>query len=181
MEKTMKLYYHPTIPFYACDDEGNAWSFYKKGGRGSLDNKPRLVYKNLVTVGTKHKRQQYHITLVKDKKVITKTLHRFVFECYYGYSPKEVDHKDRNCLNNNPTNLREATRSQNEHNIIKSNKTGFRGVTKFQQGNCIRYYAKIKNNGKREHLGCFKTPEEAHQAYCQRAKEIYKEFCLTTN
>src|SRR4051812_10516942 len=47
-----------------------------------------------------------------------------------------VDHRDLNKHNNIWTNLREATKSQNQANIglIKSNKSGFKGVSRYRAG-----------------------------------------------
>src|ERR1700747_2936160 len=59
-------------------------------------------------------------------------LHRIIYAIYHGEMPegKEVDHKDRNPLNNLPDNLRAATRGLNNFNSnrIKPSKSGIRGV-----------------------------------------------------
>lgn len=90
------------------------------------------------------------------------------------YSKLEIDHRDRNGLNNAWSNLREATRSQNGANCgLQSNNTsGYKGVSKSSG----RWAAIIQVNGKRKHLGTFETPEEAFEAYKAKAIEVFGEF-----
>lgn len=61
--------------------------------------------------------------------------HNVVFALHYGRWPDHtIDHIDGNGLNNNPSNLREATTSQNRFNIgvYKNNKLGVKGI-------CVRH------------------------------------------
>lgn len=85
-----------------------------------------------------------------------------------------VDHKDRNGLNNCRENLRLSTPSQNSANqrlqITSSQK--YKGVTK--QGNLYR--AQIVYQREHIHIGYYKTPEEAHEAYCFMAEALHGEF-----
>lgn len=91
---------------------------------------------------------------------------------------KEVDHINRNKLDNRRCNLREATRSQNNanHEIQKNNTLGYRGVGRVTQGTINPYYATIKVNGKNIYLGVFKTIEKAALAYNKAALEYFGEF-----
>lgn len=91
----------------------------------------------------------------------------------------KVDHVNGDGLNNLPHNVRSATQSQNCHNAgIRSNNTsGFKGVTFYKSRN--NWMAQIWVNGKRKGLGYFITPEEAHEAYCQAAKDLHGEFART--
>ena len=37
-------------------------------------------------------------------------------------------------------------------------------------------------DGKQFHLGCYKTEDEAHQAYCEAAELVHREFsCLASS
>ena len=74
-----------------------------------------------------------------------------------------VDHIDGNSANNAWSNLRLCTHAENMQNrkVSKRNKSGFLGVSKHSSG----WQATIAKDKKYYHLGLFKTPEEAHQAY----------------
>lgn len=86
----------------------------------------------------------------------------------------EVDHIDTNFFNNQRSNLRIATRRQQECNkgLKCTNKTGYKGV--FEVGN--RYRAQITYKYKRIHLGYFNTLEEGHEAYKKAALKYFGEF-----
>ena len=88
-----------------------------------------------------------------------------------------IDHIDGNILNNQRLNLRIADKSQNSMNckIHKHNTTGFKGVSKC--GN--KYRAYIVKNNKQIHIGCYKTAQEAADAYDKKALEIFKNFART--
>jgi hypothetical protein len=58
------------------------------------------------------------ITLCKDKKRYSKTIHRLVCETFLGKSDLHVNHKDGNKLNNNLDNLELVTRSENTKHAI---------------------------------------------------------------
>jgi hypothetical protein len=91
----------------------------------------------------------------------------------------EIDHIDRDGLNNRRENLRVSTPSQNSQNSRKNslNTSGFKGVF-FQKG-LGKWRAQIKTNGKRKSLGCFLSPEEAHEAYCRASDKYHGEFGRT--
>lgn len=103
-------------------------------------------------------------------------MHRVITNAPDGF---EVDHKDRDGLNNTDDNLRLATESQNQANrtALKNNRCGFKGVVYYARRNVYR--ARIKMLGKTHHLGYFKTPEEAARAYDAKARELFGEFAGT--
>jgi hypothetical protein len=86
------------------------------------------------------------------------------------------DHIDEDKLNNRRSNLRICTRKENALNVgIKaSNTTGFKGVHFFKRHQ--KWTASITKDGKTHHLGYFVSPEAAHAAYCEAAKELHGEF-----
>lgn len=88
----------------------------------------------------------------------------------------QVDHINGDRLDNRKGNLRLCNRDQNNYNRgdISRNKLGLKGVVKMRC--CNRYRAEIWFDKKRKHLGLFLTPEEAHAAYCEAAKELHGEF-----
>lgn len=101
-------------------------------------------------------------------------LHRLVWIYHNGDISNEIDHIDGNPENNLLGNLREATHRQNLTNVAKlsNNKSGFRGVSKCPSG----WIARIRISGKYAHLGVFKTPEAASDAYQKAASVHHGEF-----
>lgn len=89
------------------------------------------------------------------------------------WPPEDIDHKDLIKDHDWIENLRPASRSLNTANkkIYRNNISGFKGVFR-RQG---RWQASIFNK-KPYYLGMFDTPEEAHQAYCAKARELFGEF-----
>jgi|SRR6266853_1272468 len=85
-----------------------------------------------------------------------------------------VDHIDRNKLNNQKSNLRKASTSQNLANriLFKNNKVGYKGVY-YDRG---KYKAQICCAGKVKHLGRFENKEDAALAYNQAALIYFGEF-----
>jgi hypothetical protein len=87
---------------------------------------------------------------------------------------KEIDHRDRNELNDTWTNLRLATSTQNKINqrLRCDNKTGFRGVHRHGRKFCAR--ANIDR--KYKHLGMFDTAEEAYAHYKKVTSVVHGEY-----
>lgn len=105
-------------------------------------------------------------------------VHRICFFLRHGWVPPDVDHEDRNRLNNRSKNLRPATRQQNVGNtgLSRRNKSGFKGVsfnTKRQT-----WAAQIKINGKQTGLGHFTYPEAAARAYDRAALKHFGEHAF---
>ncbi len=99
--------------------------------------------------------------------------HRLAWLYIYGEWPKQdLDHIDRNKQNNAIGNLREATATQNGANakVRKDSRLGIQGVRKNRGAKT--YEARVGTT----YLGCFSTPEAAHEAYLRAKKERYGEF-----
>jgi len=98
--------------------------------------------------------------------------HRLAWLYVYGEWPKFfIDHINGDGLDNRIANLRDVTNTQNiqaSKRIPNHNTTGFKGVCKIKDG---VYVAGISIGNKRKHLGLFKTPELASEAY-QEAKKL---------
>ena len=89
---------------------------------------------------------------------------------------KEVDHADGNILNNQKSNLRICTSTQNHWNASrpKDNKSGYKGVSHHTQYG--KWRAVIQVHGKHIHIGYFKDKHTAARAYNTVAKEHFGEF-----
>lgn len=112
----------------------------------------------------------------------TYLMHRLAWFYVYGVWPAEdLDHIDRNPLNNSIKNLRECSRRQNCWNRgpAPNNTTGFKGVHIHRQTGLYR--ATITADKKRHCLGLHKTSEEAFAAYRRAAQTLHKEFAYGTN
>jgi hypothetical protein len=94
--------------------------------------------------------------------------HRVAWALHYGRWPDcEIDHINRVRSDNRLKNLREASRTENARN--RETAAGLPcGV--YIAGN--KYVARIRVDGKRQHLGRFATPAEAGAAYAKAADAL---------
>ncbi len=102
--------------------------------------------------------------------------HRVIFLLAHGHLPEEIDHVNRDRLDNRIDNLRAATHSQNQacKKVKKAAKSGFRGVWHVQPRGVWR--AQGSQDGKTKTLGYFAAPEDAARAYNDYALERFGEF-----
>ena len=93
------------------------------------------------------------------------TAHRLAWLYEYGEFPSgSLDHINHDRTDNRMTNLRIATQRENLRNqsMYCNNTTGHTGVSFSKDRN--KYYAQIKVNYKRKHLGYFENVEDAAKA-----------------
>lgn len=76
----------------------------------------------------------------------------------------EVDHIDRNGLNNQRSNMRFVSHRENCHNkgVPRNNTSGVKGVSRFRGG---KWRAEKRINGKWVWLGAYASKDEAKRAY----------------
>lgn len=88
----------------------------------------------------------------------------------------EIDHRDRNALNNRRSNLRPATRSENVRNCrSKVNAHGYKGISRVK-AHRRPFVAWIGLHGKRIYLGHHETALLAALAYDRGARKYHGEF-----
>jgi hypothetical protein len=110
----------------------------------------------------------------------TVKLHRMVLN-----APKDaqVDHKDRDKLNNRKNNLRLCDNAYNQANTEKrkfvngkQTSSKYKGVKK--SSNKKKWVAALNSKGERFYLGSFDSEEEAALAYNQKAFEVWGEYAF---
>lgn len=84
----------------------------------------------------------------------------------------EIDHRDLNSSNDAWSNLRQATGSQNKANRAPKGQWP-KGVSRHVSG---KFFARASKDGRVVCCGYFRTPEEAHAAYCRVAADLHGEF-----
>lgn len=106
----------------------------------------------------------YHHTgyVVRGKPQIS--LHRFIMEAKKG---QNIDHKNRNKLDNRKENLRFCTRKQNQWNFPY--RIAFR-----KDRNA--WILRMNVNGKKKYIGYFKNEELAKEARRKVSLKYHKEF-----
>ena len=120
---------------------------------------------------------QRTIYIKKGKQRSTISMSKQIMDCPKGIC---IDHVNLDTLDNQKKNLRICTYTQNNWNKNKydTNKIGLKGVS-FQSSDCLRekpWFARIAVNKVTFYLGHYKTPEEAHCAYCEAAIKYHGEF-----
>lgn len=138
------------------------------------------------TFKSKYNNNFYASAKIDGKDVL---MHRYILGLE---DPKiQIDHKNRNALDNTRENLRIVSNQENSFNRgkNKNNKSGYKGVWfarygyNYYKGKKTRYentkpwIAGIKHNGKNKTIGYFATAEEAAKAYDIKAKELFGDFC----
>ena len=102
--------------------------------------------------------------------------HRVAWLYVHGEWPaQDIDHINGDRGDNRIANLRDVSARVNRENIRSprvDNTSGYLGVMSHQG----RWRARVQVNGSSVSLGCFDTPEEAHQAYLE-GKRKYHEGC----
>jgi len=98
-------------------------------------------------------------------------LHRQVMRARFY---EQIDHADRNGLNNTKANLRVCTNTENLWNAkTRGGTSKYRGVFRHKNG---RWMANIKIDGKHLHLGRFDDEEAAARAFDAAAIKHRGEF-----
>ncbi len=109
---------------------------------------------------------------------LTHFLHNLIYQSYYGSIPAgyQIDHIDRIGWNNDPQNLRLATRQQQAANraTFRTSTSGYRGVGVTKSG----YAATIMFKHNDYHIATFPVVEEAIYAYNYASKLLHLDFAF---
>ncbi|EKD22531.1 MAG: pathogenesis-related transcriptional factor and ERF protein [uncultured bacterium] len=97
--------------------------------------------------------------------------HRVIWLMATGEWPRhDIDHLSGVRTDNRLANLRDVTRQQNLQNLRTGRGSSkLIGVARYKD----RFRAEIRIAGKKHHLGCFDTAEEAHGAYVDAKRKYH--------
>ncbi len=103
-------------------------------------------------------------------------MHRQILRATKG---QEVDHRDHDGLNNQRSNIRLCSRTENMHNLTKhaDGSSPFKGVILDKRSGC--WESKMMCRKKRIWLGCFGNPLLAAMVYDAGARKFYGDFAKT--
>jgi|SRR5215831_2049977 len=110
--------------------------------------------------------------VIRIDKAIYKA-HRLAWLYMTGEWPRvTIDHINNEPADNRWANLREASYSQNNasRGLTSRNKSGFKGVSWHSQNKCWVAHFRDK------YIGSFGSPEDAHAAFCEVARDYFGEF-----
>ena len=100
-------------------------------------------------------------------------MHRYILMAPSAY---QVDHINRDRLDNRKKNLRVVTPDKNYFNraMLSNNTSGFKGVCFDKARN--KYMASIQKDRRQFNLGRYGTAIEAAKAYNEAAKQLFGEY-----
>lgn len=100
--------------------------------------------------------------------------HRLAWLYAHGSWPDaEVDHINGDPGDNRLANLRDAGRSENAQNLRRAHADNSSGMLGVSRVNDSRFVANISRDGRKVHLGSFRTAEDAHRAYLRAKAELH--------
>ena len=111
-------------------------------------------------------------------------MHREIMGLIQG-DVTQVDHKSRQGLDNQRSNLRQCTTVQNGANRKKQSTQSlskYKGVSKYPNSHHKKpWAAAIKYHGKHIYIGMYADEDEAARAYDEKAKELFGDFARLNN
>lgn len=137
----------------------------------------RVALSNRVKVGdeagsiVRRDHQLYRVIGIHGRSYLAHRLAQFYMT---GEWPEnEMDHEDRDGLDNRWLNLRPATHAENARNS-KAKRDGLKGVYLHKASGL--WHARITADGSTESLGYFQSEGAAHEAYKAASKRVHGQF-----
>lgn len=137
------------------------WRVDRRGGAHKGD---RAGYTN-----TKGKRDGYHHIMVDGKFYMA---HRLAWLYMFGHWPKQqIDHINGDPVDNRIANLRDVNQSTNQHNRHRLPKNNTSGCLNVVWDKCKQRWkvSAPQKNGHRQHLGYYRSWEQAKNAAVKRS------------
>lgn len=130
-----------------------------------------IKHRWFLSKSNKHKDYVRVMCNISSKKI---RLHRFILNI--TDSKIEIDHINRNPLDNRKCNLRIVTKSQNGFNreMRKTNKSGYRGIWWDKSRN--KWFVSLRIDGKLKGLGRYSNLDEAIKVRNKVFLEIHGDF-----
>jgi hypothetical protein len=147
------------------------------------DNKGNIV--NEATIDTedyeKIKDYRFHQSIKCSNPYVKTNTGDYLHNLILNETPSglEIDHKDRNTLNNCKSNLRFASRQQQGMNVSKQRRpltSQYKGV--HWDNNRNKWKAEIKLNQEGRYIGRFENEHQAAEAYNEEALKLFGEFAV---
>jgi len=138
--------------------------------RRKITTSPKAIEGTIVGNGDLRRYKYFSIDGVKYYN------HRIVWFIHHGYMPNQIDHINKNPLDNRIENLRECNQSQNNWNqgVKVTNKSGHKGISWSARDK--RWVARLNVCGKSYSVGNFVNKEDAVKAMEKSRMELHKEF-----
>lgn len=130
-----------------------------------LEYRDGVFYTKKGKVAGYHSKAGYHVITLRGKRYLR---HRLVWSMANGPIPEGgvIDHRDGVPGNDWAGNLRLTDDSGNlgagSPCLVANNTSGYNGVT--WRKDCERWQAQCRQDGRRKHVGYFKSAEAAHAA-----------------
>ena len=164
-------------PIEDCGDYIKVFFFNKDHGYFIIDKEDYGKIANYCWHRKSSKNSFYALSSKNKHQAKTMRVHQIICPCEEGFMP---DHKDGDGLNNRKSNLRQATRSQNNMNvgIRANNSSGQTGVAYREKYN--KWEAYICVDYESTYIGSFTTFEEAKLARLKWEMQLHKAFSPNT-
>ena len=155
---------------YQVSDLGRVKSLAKSwvAGNSAVMTKPDTIFKF-----NKNSSGYFNVTLRKNGKMSTNSVHRLVYEAFNGKTDLQIDHiVEGSQSDNRLCNLQAVTLRQNvsKHRQTTKKTSKYTGVSWDKYKN--KWAACISINCKTKHLGRFTNEIDAHNAYQEAIQEV---------